>query len=319
MRAICGLSGWFAAVVLLRPGWAAAWLLLAPLVLVDWALDEHAARRGNTAWPWTWRAARRLQPWAAGLLIVASALPQGWLAAAVTLPWLLVTLLVAASVLPGLDRRAWRSTDRLASNAALAMIAIGGGFTVVDRLGWRPLDFEAVIVQLTAVHFHYAGFLLPLAVAWAAQDHPGRTTTACVAGVVAGVPMLAAGITLWPLLEFAAAMLLVASALLLGGAHVGRALSTPSAGQRTLWLLSAAALTAAMALAGAYAWGKFRGSGGPDIPQMLPTHGTLNAAGFALATLLAHRLERYGRSAAAAGNTSTPVRRSTPPRPARTA
>jgi outer membrane biosynthesis protein TonB len=43
---------------------------------------------------------------------------------------------------------------------------------------WRPLDFDPVIVLLTAVHFHYAGFLLPLCTALAAREVGGRGAAA---------------------------------------------------------------------------------------------------------------------------------------------
>ncbi len=50
---------------------------------------------------------------------------------------------------------------------------------------------------------------------------------------------------------------------------------------------SAMALATAMALALIYAVGQYLGAALLDIPAMLPTHGLLQAAGFALCGLLA--------------------------------
>lgn len=43
----------------------------------------------------------------------------------------------------------------------------------IEDQGYRPLDFAAVIVVLTAVHFHYAGFLLPIFTGLAVRRLPG--------------------------------------------------------------------------------------------------------------------------------------------------
>ena len=46
--------------------------------------------------------------------------------------------------------------------AGLVYLAVGGVWTVIARAGLRPLGFPDLIVLLTAVHFHYAGFALPV-------------------------------------------------------------------------------------------------------------------------------------------------------------
>ena len=56
------------------------------------------------------------------------------------------------------------------------MIVVGAVFAFMDRLGVRPFGFSTTIILLTAVHFHFAGFVLvlPLAGALAYRRRPVR-------------------------------------------------------------------------------------------------------------------------------------------------
>ena len=59
--------------------------------------------------------------------------------------------------------RLWRGSHRTSEvclDAGLLYLAVGGTWTVIARAGLRPLGFPDLIVLLTAVHFHYAGFAL---------------------------------------------------------------------------------------------------------------------------------------------------------------
>jgi hypothetical protein len=50
-------------------------------------------------------------------------------------------------------------------------------------------------VLLTAIHFHYAGFALPLLTGLAGRALGGRIARIASLGVIAGVPLVAFGIT----------------------------------------------------------------------------------------------------------------------------
>ena len=93
------------------------------------------------------------------------------------------------------------------------------------RAGLRPLGFPDLIVLLTAVHFHYAGFALPVLTGLVARVLGGPAAGAACLGVIAGVPLVAIGITdaqLAPgilpprLLELVASAITAASGLLVG-------------------------------------------------------------------------------------------------------
>ena len=50
----------------------------------------------------------------------------------------------------------------LSIDAGLIYLVVGGIASVMVGADLRPLGFSATIVLLTAAHFHYAGFVLPV-------------------------------------------------------------------------------------------------------------------------------------------------------------
>src|SRR5256885_1534113 len=66
---------------------------------------------------------------------------------------------------------------------------VGAGWLALARFGLRPLGFSPEIVLATAVHFHFAGVLLPVLVL-------RSTGPRLVPPVLLGVPLVALGITL---------------------------------------------------------------------------------------------------------------------------
>ncbi|MBP6508338.1 MAG: YndJ family transporter, partial [Opitutaceae bacterium] len=82
----------------------------------------------------------------------------------------------------------------------------------------RPLGFSPDIVLLTAVHFHFAGLVLPVVTGLVLARHPqSRAAHWSAWGVLLGVPLVAAGISAVQLgwggaIECLAAIVLVLSA-----------------------------------------------------------------------------------------------------------
>ncbi len=179
-------------------------------------------------------------------------------------------------------------------------LAVGGGWAVLSRAGATPLGFGPVIVELTAVHFSYAGFVLPLLTGLAAQRLPGIPGTAAAMGVVVGVPLVALGILLGGPIETAAALLLAAAGLGAATLHLRLAAGAVPAGApgRAAWGVAGASLVAGMALAVAYALGVRLGWDEPTIATMIRWHGGANAVGFALVGLVGWTLAVPGTGAA---------------------
>ncbi len=292
---------WLAAFAFWRPtpgqsAWAEALLLLAPLFLVPLGLELIRPKLAE-GWAETlrgWGRANYLP--GAVLLLPAFFFEPGILPAALTLWWFAATAAVSVSALLRIWNSGIDSASQLAEDAALLFLGVGAAWTLANRLGLRPLDFEPTIVLLTAVHFHYAGFALALLTGLASRRLNGLISRMGVAGVVAGVPLVAAGITATQLgagigLEAFAACWLALAGLIAAWLQLRLALLRGPAALRVLRLVSALALGASMLLAALYGCRAWVSIPRLDIPAMWLLHGTANAFGFALCGLLAHRFE----------------------------
>lgn len=258
-------------------------LALAPLVIVPIGVvvaGDHRARSAD------------LLRLGAAVLVVPSLLPDGRLTAgALALPWLAVAvhLFVAAGVrwLEAPDF----SPGALARLASPAYLTVGASWLVASRLRLEPFGIGEPIVELTAVHFHYAGFAAALLAARthevAASVTP-RWTAAGTLLTIASPPIVAVGfMTGAPLPQITGAVLLTAGVWIVAGlAATVVAARTAGAGARALLIVSALAVAAPMALAVFWAAGQHYDVAALDVPAMAHIHGTLNAFGFTLAGLL---------------------------------
>jgi uncharacterized protein (UPF0548 family) len=264
-------------------------LLLSALVVVPLGLEHHASTRWLIV-------ARTLQPACAVVLGVAFALEPGLPAAVLTAPWALVCGLVALSAgWSWLGRaRSGRWLEGWYELASGAFLTIGSAWLAASRAGLAPMGFHEPIVLLTAVHFHYTGFVAPLLTGWAADRLGGRALHAAAVGTVAGTPLLAMGFTFSPALQTGAALLLSASLLLHGAGVLARRSSLAPRRGGGLLGVSAVAVLASMTLAVVYALGERTGQWWLTIPQMAASHGVLNALGFSLCGLTAWTVHRAG-------------------------
>ncbi|MBZ6495130.1 YndJ family transporter [Natrinema longum] len=275
---------------------------LAALVLVPLGLGVLESPRDATPPSAPYRGAAVGQFPAALALVVALTAPQGSLAAvALTVPWLGVTGTIALCGLGRLVDRGGGPLPDLAIDAGLLYVPVAAAFLCLHAAG-VSLRFAPIIVLLTGVHFHYAGFALPLVVgltgrhlAGADGRFPatvaGRATAGTTVVVVAGILLIAIGITFSPLIEVVAVVAFTAGV-------VGFALRTlrdvvPTVARLPGLLLAVAALSLCwtMALALAFAYASLPGTAVlVTIPEMIRWHGSVNAFGFALPALLAFRL-----------------------------
>ncbi len=300
---------------LFTPQWATAMLLLAPLVLVPLALRLVEPDGTWVVLRAVWRMAILLQAPAAILLVPAFLLSQSWIAAALALPWLITSMLIALTGVLRVWLQGFRSLEETAISAGLVYIAVGGGWLVLDRLGVQPLNFEPIIVLLTAIHFHYAGFLLPIFTGLAGRILKGGVAKLAAIGVIVGVPLVAAGITATQLgfntsLETIAAWLTSLAGLLAAILHIRIAIKTfvvtPSGvnnnevpvpkgtttSVKALFALCSLALAFSMILSALYGARFYFSLAWLDLPWMRALHGSANALGFGLAGVLGWSLMR---------------------------
>jgi hypothetical protein len=313
--AALGLVAWLAALPLLhgwaKLDWAEAALLFAALVILPLGLGliEMPSRRGRE--PGVWRWAVRCQ-FPAALLLVASPGCSTPLALALSAPYLLATVLAA---LAGVWRFVHRRSERLEKSelhevcleAALVYLPGGAVWHLLGLLDVPLLGFEPIIVRLTAVHLHYVGFALPLLTGLAVREvrrssRPSMLVSRvlCI-GVLLGFPVVAATMTLaqhtgWRGPELAAVMLLSAVCCLLALWQARAAMAVRRPAVLMLLAVSAISLATAMGLAAIYAAGLYLGTHWLEIAVMLPTHGVLQAIGFAFCGLLAWHAATDNRS-----------------------
>ena len=245
------------------------------------------------------RLARCLQPAGAVLAAASFAFSPGVAAAVIASGWLLVCGLLTLSGMLRMLRPGYRSLEQLCFAIALVYITIGGVALVLSRLGASPMQFSETIILLTAVHFHYAGFVLPIAAGatgGAVQAHlswPRHVFRPVAYGIVVTPAVLAAG---WVLasaeVKVLAALSLAASAVVLACLTLMILPQIQPRLSQILLLVSALSLLAGMALAGVYALGEFTGRHRLLIPQMAQLHGTVNALGFSLCGMLGWHLRR---------------------------
>lgn len=295
--AVVGAAVWFALVL----GWPGAavqpfvfvhqLVTVGPLVVVPLTLAHVIPQR---RWAWGIFVA-----WAVGAAcaVVAVRLPTGSVAAGLAAVWVPATLGFSGAGIWRLVGRLRAGTlgsawPELCLDAALLYLPVGAIWLVADRLGYALMGFPALIVVLTAAHFHFAGFVAPALAGLTGRSlgTPGHAWKVAAVAAIAGPPVVAIGITTSPLLE------VIGSTALAVGMSVLAILMIAVVGKRLggtpRVLLTAAGLSilATMVLACLYAVGEFIGFQAIAIPVMIATHGVANVFGFSVLGLVAFAL-----------------------------
>jgi YndJ-like protein len=266
-------------------------LVVVPLGFLVLSRHDHTVGRTRL-----FRLLVRIQFLAALALAGSFLLPPGRRAAMLAVPWFGVT---ALAVVVGIQRLRYPGSltaAGVAISAGLVYPIVGGWWLIVSRLGMQLFGFGDTIILLTAMHFHYAGFAAPLLLGLAGlrlgtAPLPNYLLHLAVGGLVAGTPLVAAGITYAPVLAFVGA-LMIAAALWLLAALVMVWVIPPLDRLLPQVLLGVASLSSAfaMVLACLYAYSIVARTVILDIPMMAVTHGIANAVGFALCGLVAWSL-----------------------------
>jgi hypothetical protein len=271
--------------------WAKALLLLAVLLLVPLGLRLVAHSAVTDEPNWLWRTAHFLQLPVALFLGWAFLLPQGLLATILALPWFGLTCLLALLGAKRLFLHRRGPVSEVCLAVGLVYVVVGSVWAILDRAAIQPLDFDPVIVLLTAIHFHYAGFALPVLTGLVLRHVDSKASRLAAVGVIMAPPLVAIGITMRQLnfghlVETIAAWAMAGSGLLTAWLYLCLAWQ----GQRprlirAVWFLVAASLATGMVLAAMYGSRFYLPLAWLDIPWMRAVHGTINALGFGLAGL----------------------------------
>lgn len=251
-------------------------------------------------------AAVAVLPVGAASMALSLVVDAGPVAAGLAAPWVFVTSLLALAGVSRAVERETAGTDGRVDSLALAPTLVDAGLAyapvaavalVLSHLG-ITFWFDPTIVLLTAVHFHFAGFALPV-LAGVAGRHLGGFDgfeRAIAAVILVGPALIAVGISFSPLVEVVAV-----GAFTLGVAAFGllvllRVVPALDPLPGAFVGLSALALPASMALALAYGVAAFDGPNplGLTIGRMAALHGALNAYGFALCGVVGWRVAEEG-------------------------
>lgn len=231
-----------------------------------------------------------LGPWrrwvlATTTVAVALALGAGPVAGAAAAP----ALVVAGVALVAVGRHAgplffWGQADVVRVLAA-AWATVAAAALITSRLGLEPFGIHEPIVQLTAVHFLFAG-TGAITLAGATGSRWAIVVTA------AAPPFVALGfVSGWAVPQVGGAVLMAFGVFTIAALQLRAALTSRMAGTRRLLLaVSGLAVWAPMVLAVAWAAGQHWDVPALSIPAMVRWHGLPNAVGFVVAGLLASRI-----------------------------
>lgn len=277
----------------------------APLGIAAYLSDEYALPR--------------LEAMAAGFICLGAPVAlasflfsRGPLAAALALAWVLATFVAASWALARIFRRGLSPIEELAIDMGQLYLPVGALWLLAARGGYEPLGFREPVVTFTANHFHFAGFAAPVVAglmgrAIGLRRHPGRAAE-LIAGarwrqlaklsigvVIAGIPLVAAGIQFSRALEAPAAVLLglgmLGTAACLAKVAYDRAHVSGLRHLISATLLSMAAFSLVLSMGFAVAFtttgSAARGAAEPLVPfaTMLRFHAVVNVFGFAIAAL----------------------------------
>ena len=224
-------------------------------------------------------------PWL--LLLAAYCLPAGMLTAVLSLPWLIFTIALAIWVF------IHHQNFPLAWTFACGFLPVGAAWMFADRLAWQPLGFDPLIVLLTGVHFHYAGFALAVLTALLPKSIAKKYVSL---GLLPGVAGVATGITSTQLagphwVEVLGVSIMVTVGVAIACLQIRNAwrLKQQLAAQ-VLLVLGGFALIAGLSLALLYGWRFYHQWSWLTLPWMYATHGLLNSLGFALLSFLGQSL-----------------------------
>ena len=161
--------------------------------------------------------------------------------------------------------------------------------------GWEPVGIHEPIVQLTSIHFAYAGVgALVLAVSAWHDAEGGRLATVAVVLSGAAPPVVALGFTTrWAAAQVGGAVLMTIGVWCTALCLLRRARQrTIAARSRALLAVSGLAVWVPMVLAVAWAAAQHWSVPALSVPDMARTHGMVNGLGFVIAGLVATARDR---------------------------
>ena len=261
-------------------------LLLAPVVVVPlgfWLAPLTAPHAIVVL-----KIARYTQPIGALCAVVSFLVPIGGTAALLASAWLAVCVIASLAGLFEIVESRSLHPIHLLPAAALGVLSVAAAWLVAFRSG-NDFGYSPTITELTAVHFHYAGFAAVMMSALVLNALTGAPvwTRRVAAGagllVVFGTPTTATGVATGIVALTVVGPLVLATGILTMSALTAFVVA-PRMRSRARWLLtlSAAGVVIPMFLGVDYAAARVFPLPALDLQTMALVHGDLNALVFAL-------------------------------------
>jgi hypothetical protein len=261
-------------------------LLLAPVVLVPMGFRLAPLTRPHAVV--VLRVARYAQPVGALGAVASFLVPIGATAGLLAALWLVVCVIASlAGLVEIVESRSLHPTHLLPA-ASLGVLSVAAAWLVAFR-GGSNFGYSPTIAELTAVHFHYAGFaavmMSALVLNALVSDSLRMRRLAAGAGllVVFGTPITATGVATGTAILTVIGPVVLATGILTMSALTAFVVA-PRMRPRARWplTLSAAGVVIPMFLGVDYAAAKVFPIPALDIQTMALVHGDLNALVFAL-------------------------------------
>ncbi|AMR10573.1 hypothetical protein AB684_10400 [Bacillus licheniformis] len=211
-----------------------------------------------------------------------------------SLVWLCYTGMIALYGALRLWEREGRSLEEASIDSGLLYLPFGGGWLFAYTLNLQVMDFSPLIVLLTAVHFHYSAFLIPIFNGMLGRKLKKKGLLyAAVTWLIMLSPLfIAIGISFSKTIDVIAVALYLSA--LYGSGFLASITAFKNSAARRFVIFSSFTLMITIAFSLIYSYGVFRGRTTFTIQEMIWIHGLVNAFGVIIPALTGWRLESPG-------------------------
>lgn len=174
-------------------------MILAPLILVPLTLRIEHRPTSHPLEKRLWQFIVYTQTPFAALAVASFFCPKG-IYALMIVPWFILTGAIALTGVINLWRDRGKHLHETCIDAGRIYLPGGAVWWIAYQAGFPLLDFPLLIVLLTAMHFHFAGYMAPWLSGQAARGwiwlrgQTGNLWKALLIGTIMGMPMIAIGI-----------------------------------------------------------------------------------------------------------------------------
>jgi hypothetical protein len=210
-----------------------------------------------------------------------------------TVPWFAVVAFALVRCGRDVLRRRAFTVLELALLVPYGYLLVSAWWSFLTRAGWTVAGISEPIVELTGVHFLYAGFATTvLALLVASVERVPRPLAFFTLGCgVVGPVLVASGFTFEQgAFQVSGALVMTAFAWSVAGLTAAYVVPRSSGRARVLLIVSSLSVVAPMVLAVFWAAAQYVDVPALSIPAMARIHGTMNAVGFVGCGLVGWRL-----------------------------